>query len=154
TKSGYLWDTNQQEAIEKGNLVHNMMSFIKTKEDIDFVINDFISASLIDEKQALLLKSKIIDIVNHPMLEPYFNTTSIIYNERDIISKHGIIIRPDRVIISTHGEVVIMDYKSGKEDKGHLQQLLSYQNIIEEMNLKVIYKILIYINDNVIVRIV
>ena len=31
TKSGLLWDTNQEEAIEKGNLLHNIMSKIKTK---------------------------------------------------------------------------------------------------------------------------
>ena len=154
TNSGFLWDTNQQEAIEKGNLVHNMMSFIKTKEDVDFVINDFISASLIDKEQAIFLKSKIIDIVNHPELAPYFNTTSLIYNEKDIISKQGMILRPDRIIINPKNEVVIMDYKSGKEDKNHLQQLLSYQDMIEEMNLKVIHKILIYINDTVFVRIV
>jgi len=125
TNSGYLWDTDQEQAIEKGNLVHNMMSFIKTKDDIDFVINDFMGASLIDNEQARILKSKIIDIVNHPELETYFNTTSTIYNERDIISKQGIILRPDRIIINPKNEVVIIDYKSGREDKIHLQQLQS-----------------------------
>ena len=39
TKSGFLWDTHQQEAIEKGNLIHNIMSKIKTKEDIEIVFN-------------------------------------------------------------------------------------------------------------------
>ena len=33
TNSGYLWDTLQKEAIEKGNLIHNIMSQIKTKTD-------------------------------------------------------------------------------------------------------------------------
>lgn len=154
TKSGYLWDTNQLEAIEKGNLIHNMMSFIKTKEDIDFVINDFIDASLINKEQAVVLKEKIIEIVKHPSLETYFSNAYTIYNERDIISKEGIILRPDRVIINLKNEVVIVDYKSGKEDKKHIQQLQSYQDVLEDMKLRVVKKILVYINDTVFVRIV
>src|SRR5690606_18980866 len=42
-KSGYLWDSAQGEAIEKGNLIHNIMSRIKTKSDIDFVIEEFVN---------------------------------------------------------------------------------------------------------------
>lgn len=154
TNSGFLWDTNQQEAIEKGNLIHNIMSLIKVKEDVDFVINDFINAALINKEQALILKDKALEIVNHPLLKLYFDNELIIYNERDIISKQGFILRPDRVIIKPKNEVVIIDYKSGQEDKKHIQQLQSYQDVLEEMNFKVIQKILIYINDTIFVRIV
>jgi len=154
TKSGYLWDTTQQEAIEKGNLIHDMMSFIKTKEDIDFVINDFIDASLINKEQANVLKEKMVEIVNHPLLEKYYENDLKIYNERDIISKQGIILRPDKIVINSKGEVVIMDYKSGLEDKKHMQQLQSYQNVLEEMNLITVKKILVYISDTIFVRIV
>ena len=154
TKSGYLWDTNQQEAIEKGNLIHNMMSFIKTKEDIDFVIDDFIETSLINKEQANALKEKIIEIVNHQLLKPYFDNNLKIYNERDIISKQGIVLRPDRIVINAQQEVVIIDYKSGLEDKKHIQQLQSYEDVLHEMNLKVTKKILVYINDIIFVRIV
>ncbi|PKQ45929.1 UvrD-helicase domain-containing protein [Confluentibacter flavum] len=154
TKSGYLWDTNQQEAIEKGNLIHNIMSFIKTKEDIDFVINDFMVASLINKEQAMVLKEKTIEIVNHPLLETYFSNDFATYNERDIISKQGIILRPDRIVINSENEAVIIDYKSGIEDKKHIQQLQSYKDLLEDMSLKVSKKILVYINDTVFVRIV
>lgn len=154
TNSGYLWDTNQQEAIEKGNLIHNLMSLIKTQDDIDFVINDFINAALIDPEQALILKNKAQDIVNHPLLKPYFTNEAIIYNERDIISKEGIVLRPDRVIINPNNEVVIIDYKSGMEDIKHTQQLQSYEDVLREMDLKVIQKILVYTNEPVLVRII
>ena len=30
TKSGLLWDTKQQKAIERGNLIHELLSKIKT----------------------------------------------------------------------------------------------------------------------------
>ena len=101
-----------------------------------------------------MLKAKIIEIVNHPVLEEYFNTNSYVHNERDIISQTGLSIRPDRLIINSRGEVVIIDYKSGLENKKHIQQLQLYGEIVEEMHLKVLKKILIYINDTVFVRIV
>ncbi|WP_100613588.1 UvrD-helicase domain-containing protein [Confluentibacter citreus] len=154
TKSGFLWDTSQQEAIEKGNLIHNIMSFIKTKDDIDFVINDFIGSSVINNEQAMALKDKTIEIVNHPLLKTYFDHDFTIYIERDIISKEGLILRPDRIVINPNNEAVIIDYKSGQEDIKHLQQLQAYQDVLEDMGLKIQKKILIYINDTLFVRII
>jgi ATP-dependent exoDNAse (exonuclease V) beta subunit len=154
TNSGYLWDSLQEEAIEKGNLIHNIMSHIKTIDDVDFVLNNFVSSSLINKEQSISLKLKISDILNHPELKPYFINNHEIYNERDIISKNGVILRPDKIIVNSKNEVVIIDYKSGNEDKKHAQQLQSYEDVLAEMNLKVIKKILVYINNTVFVRIV
>ena len=149
TKSGLLWDTNQQEAIEKGNLIHHIMSQIKTKDDVDTVINNFINASLITKEQINELKQIITKIIEHPKLENYYSSNNIIYNERDIITKEGIILRPDRLVINAHNEAVIIDYKTGVEDKKHWQQLQSYQDVLEDIKITVKKKILIYINDGI-----
>ncbi|MDO5979108.1 UvrD-helicase domain-containing protein [Flavivirga spongiicola] len=145
TKSGLLWDTNQEEAIEKGNLIHNIMSQIKTKDDINTVIND----SLITKEQTIELKQIIIKIIEHPKLENYYSSNYTIYNERDIITKEGIILRPDRLVINSKNEAVIIDYKTGMEDKKHWQQLQSYQDVLEDMTIIVKKKLLIYINNEI-----
>lgn len=152
TSSGYLWDTNQEEAIEKGNLIHNIMSDIKTAEDIDAVISNYINTSLINKEQGAILLEKIKGIVNHKLLKPYYNSDLIIYNERDIINKDGLILRPDRVVINKNKEAVIIDYKTGKEDKKHKQQLQLYQDALETMHIMVAKKLLIYINDTILVK--
>ncbi|WP_396602495.1 UvrD-helicase domain-containing protein [Algibacter sp. R77976] len=152
TKSGLLWDTNQQEAIEKGNLIHNMMAQIKTSGDIDFVVNDFIKASIISKTQAISLKETIIAIVEHHKLKDYYTSNYTLYNERDIISKDNIILRPDRIVINAKNEAVIIDYKTGFEDKKHGQQLQTYQDVLEDMKIIVTKKILIYINDDILVK--
>lgn len=149
TKSGYLWDTSQQKAIEKGNLIHYIMSQIKTKNDIDAIFSKCLSSGIINKDQAQDLKEVIYKIVEHPLLLDYFNSDYIIYNERDIITKEGIIIRPDRLVINQKKEVVILDYKTGEPYKEHAQQLHIYQNTLEDMNFFVIKKILIYINNNI-----
>ncbi|MDO5969393.1 UvrD-helicase domain-containing protein [Flavivirga aquimarina] len=149
TKSGLLWDTNQQEAIEKGNLIHNIMSQIKTKDDINSVINDFVNASLITKEQTIELKQIVTKIIEHPKLESYYSSKYTIYNERDIITKEGIILRPDRLVIDSKNEAVIIDYKTGIEDKKHWQQLQSYQDVLEDMKITTRKKILIYIDENI-----
>ncbi|WP_372752758.1 UvrD-helicase domain-containing protein [Mariniflexile sp.] len=152
TKSGMLWDTNQEEAIEKGNLIHNIMAKIKTKDDVEMAISEYLNAAIISPEQAVRLKKIALQIVNHPVLEAYYLPNITIYNERDIIAKDGIILRPDRVVLTNENEGVIIDYKTGFEDKKHIQQLHSYQDVLLDMNIRIKKKILVYINDHVLVK--
>lgn len=152
TKSGFLWDTNQEEAIEKGNLIHDVMSHINTKKDVDKVIKTFVKTSILNSYQAKVLKQLILQIVEHPKLNNYYNEKNTIYNERDIITKHGIILRPDRVVLNSKNEAVIIDYKTGTENKKHEQQLQLYQDVLEEMKINVTKKILVYTNDDILVK--
>ncbi|WGD35913.1 UvrD-helicase domain-containing protein [Olleya sp. YS] len=148
TKSGYLWDTNQQYAIEKGNLIHDIMAEVKTIEDVKFVINDYINTGIINQEQASLLSDTITNIINHPEIKQYYTNAYIIYNERDIISKSGEIVRPDRLAINNN-DAVIIDYKTGLSNPKYQQQLENYSDILKEMNFTVSKKILIYINQDI-----
>ncbi|RLD28491.1 MAG: DNA helicase UvrD [Bacteroidetes bacterium] len=147
TNSGYLWDTNQQKAIEKGNLIHYIMSQIKTKIDVDITFKTCLASGIINNNQAEELKKIVKKIVDHPELLEYFNSDNTIYNERDIITKEGGSLRPDRLVINREKEVVIIDYKTGEPHKKYAQQLQIYQDALEEMNFLVTKKILIYAND-------
>ncbi|MFH4966650.1 UvrD-helicase domain-containing protein [Gaetbulibacter sp. M240] len=152
TKSGYLWDTKQKQAIEKGNLIHDIMAFVYTPKDIDLVLQDFLERGMLQEDQVPIIKSQIKDITEHPQIEPYFKDGYMIYNERDIITRDGLVYRPDRVVLNAIKEVVIIDYKTGLENRKHAQQLQLYQDVLETMNLKVTKKILVYTNDAIIVK--
>ncbi len=147
TNSGYLWNTAQQEAIEKGNLIHNIMAHIKTKEDVSFAISHFQESAIINKEQAIALEKIVRQIVEHPELKDYFIEGNTVYNERDIISNHEII-RPDRFVINSKNEATIIDYKTGSINKKHQLQLENYQRVIEEMPYKVTNKILVYINED------
>lgn len=152
TKSGMLWDTNQEEAIEKGNLIHNIMSVIFTNNDVDDAINSLVTTATISEKQVRKLKKQVIEIVNHPKLAHLYISENTIYNERDIITKEGIILRPDRIVINSQNEAVIIDYKTGADNIKHEQQLQMYQDVLQMMNISVKNKILIYINESIKVK--
>jgi ATP-dependent exoDNAse (exonuclease V) beta subunit len=152
TNSGYLWDTAQEKAIERGDLVHHIMALITTPADVDSALDHFISSGIINSEQHKELKSIVNRIITHGQLQPYFEDHNIVYNEKDIISKNGKLYRPDRVVVNTNNQATIIDYKTGLQDSKHKEQLFDYQYILEEMDFKVIKKVLIYINDDIVIK--
>ncbi|MFV0565296.1 MAG: UvrD-helicase domain-containing protein [Flavobacteriaceae bacterium] len=147
TKSGMLWDTVQEEAIEKGNLVHNIMAKIINENDVAPAINLFIENAIINKEQGHVLKTLITNMVNLPELKPFFSPANTVYTERDIITKEGEIYRPDRIVIAPDGRnVSLLDYKTGAENPKHEKQLQQYQKILEGMGYHIDNKTLVYVN--------
>lgn len=149
TNAGYLWDTEQEAAIEKGNLVHLILSKIKTENDIDFVFEELQNKGDLNPLQSLELKPIIKHIVQHAQLKDFFMPDLTVYNERDILTSGGLILRPDRIVVNNNLEAVIIDYKTGAERPTHQNQLMEYQVILEEMGFRVTKKILVYINGDI-----
>lgn len=148
TKSGYLWDTNQQHAIEKGNIIHDIMSKIYTKDDIDFAINLALDNGFINDDQVEFITKNINDIVNQKDLKEFFTDQYTIYNERDILTSTGQMIRPDRLVIRDN-QATIIDYKTGLPNPKYEQQLEIYATHLKEMGYQISNKILVFINDNI-----
>ena len=95
------------------------------------------------------LEVKILQIVNHHDLKRYYDGDLVYFNEREIISKKGFVLVPDRLDFLNDTDVVIIDYKTGKENNSHKIQLNKYKSVLEEMNFKVTEKILIYVNEKI-----
>ena len=148
TKSGYLWDTNQQHAIEKGNIIHDIMSKIYTKDDIDFAINLALDNGFINDDQVEGITKNINDIVNQKDLKEFFTDQYTIYNERDILTSTGQMIRPDRLAIKDN-QASIIDYKTGLPNPKYEQQLEIYATHLKEMGYQISNKILVFINENI-----
>ena len=125
------------------------MSQIKTRNDIDIAFNSFISKGVINDKQALKLKVMVKNIINHPLLSHLFSTNVKVYNEKDIITKQGEVLRPDRIVINEKNEVIIVDYKTGNANSNHIKQIQLYSNALSEMSFKVTRRLLIYANHNI-----
>ncbi len=146
TKSGQLWDTDREDAIIKGNLVHYIMSLIETEDDIENALAAVLRNGDIAEEEIEVLQSKIIQIITHPKLQSFYSHGNTIKNEKDIITKNGSIIRPDRVVIKDD-KASIIDYKTGKADSRYKEQVYDYADALEEMGYTIEHKIIIYINE-------
>jgi len=148
-REALMWGTHQQEAIEYGNIIHEILSFVKTATDIDLAILKAIENGLITSYQKEIVLKSIQEIVNNKELESYFSQGNEILNEQAIIQKEGKTIKPDRMVLTKNKEVYLLDYKTGTHNQKYQLQLENYQNAIEKMGLKVTKKALVYIGKEI-----
>jgi len=144
-----LWDTAQGKAIDFGNLFHEMLSKIITKNDVNSVTIKYHQKGFINKVQLKLIKEMMYLVVNHPKLAVYFSDKVTVFNEREIVDFDNQVVIPDRLVFNHLNEVTVIDYKTGSPSSEHHQQLLKYERVLKSMDFKVGKKLLIYINAEV-----
>ena len=144
SRESLMWGTQQQDAIEYGNILHEILSLIKSKNDIENALNRAIENGLIVSSQKQIFEKTILEIVNHPNLKDFFDADGKVLNEQAIIQKNGNTIIPDKMVILDKN-VALLDYKTGTHQPKYKTQLENYQNAIEKMGYKVTKKTLVYI---------
>jgi ATP-dependent exoDNAse (exonuclease V) beta subunit len=148
TNSALLWDTKRGDAIGYGNLIHEMMSRIYTKEDIDKTLYSYVNKGLLPKEHIAENRKIIRAIVSHPDLKNYFEQGAEIVTEREILTDTGQVIIPDRLVIKNN-KVVIIDYKTGLPSQSHQLQIDNYALVLQKMKFEVIDKILVYIDKEI-----
>ncbi|MBK5210666.1 MAG: PD-(D/E)XK nuclease family protein, partial [Flavobacteriaceae bacterium] len=149
--SSLLWDSDQGKAIVYGNLLHEMLSKIKTKNDIAEVVNQYLFKGEITIEEQNELTKILKKIINHEQLSLYFAQNNLVFTEREIFTLEKQILIPDRLIFSGN-KVTVIDYKTGKSDEKHHQQINSYAMALEKLNYSVEKKLLVYITDEILIE--
>ena len=135
----------KNEKVRIGLFVHELLSQINTAADIQKVLDCYVL-----EGHISIEESKEISRDLHEILETYaefFDGKWEIINERDImISENGEsrVYRPDRMLKSPEGYIII-DFKTGEENRKDQQQIENYKNILEKLGRKVLKTQLIYL---------
>lgn len=148
-REALMWGTHQQEAISYGNIVHEILAFIKDKSDVDLAITKALENGLITIDQVDLVLKSVREIVNHPELSVCFNGDYTILNEQTIVQKEGRILKPDRIVLTQNKEAYLLDYKTGAINTKYAQQIQEYQDAIEDLGYKVLKKALVYIGTEI-----
>ena len=149
--SSLLWNTKQEKAIDYGNLLHEILAKIKTKEDISFVLESYFVSGKISESIKNEIETTIFKIVNHPLLKNYYSENHYAYNEREYLFDSTTFI-PDKLVFNSKKEAIIIDYKTGSANKSYEIQLLTYKNMIEQNNINVKKTLLIYIGNSLSIK--
>ncbi len=151
-KEAMMWGSNQQKAIEYGNIIHEILSNITTKNDLDLALKKAVESGLITSNQKEIVAATLNQIVNHKDLMIYFAEGNQVLNEKTIIQKENRLVKPDRIVITKENNVLLLDYKTGAHQEKYRLQLENYQTSIESMNLKVVQKALVYIGATIEVK--
>jgi len=148
TKGGALWETSLETAREKGNLYHLLLSRIQYQNELDTMLKEAEKEGIIANDR-LSLFDTLNKVVCHTELAPYFSEPYTVYNERDIYTASGEVLRPDRIAIDTLGNATIIDYKTGKFSDTYVTQLQMYEKALAEMGYPVKNKILVFIGPEI-----
>ncbi|MCR9228221.1 MAG: UvrD-helicase domain-containing protein [Flavobacteriaceae bacterium] len=148
TKSGRLWDDQRREAIAMGNVIHFALSQIETATDVDAVLERLEIEGHFPQEAADDIKQKIMSVVNHPKLKDLFLDGLDILNETEILTTDGLLLRPDRIVISGD-KATIIDYKTGKPSPSHKEQIANYADILRDMDFKIKQSIIVYIDQEI-----
>jgi hypothetical protein len=146
--SELLWDSERNQAIGYGNLIHEMMAEINTEADVEKTLEQFMNKGLIANSELDDVRKMISNIVSHPLLKNYFQPGLLIINEREILTESREVVIPDRLVIEQQ-KVTIIDYKTGKPSKNHQLQIDHYALVLQKMSFDVLDKILVYIDKEI-----
>ena len=150
---GLISDIKTKEAIAEGNLFHDTMQEIKHHGDLALVFEKLRRLATISEQKIAALELKIQTVLQDPVLSPLFENDAQVYNERDIITKQGHTLRPDRLNFHPQtNSVTIVDYKTGIPSYDHEDQINGYATALREMGYTIKDKILVYTNQTILIN--
>ncbi len=119
-------EDKRQSGINKGKLIHEVLSLIETTGDLDKAINRMVWEGKLEAKNAGGLKAELMVMLNDIDVKSWFDGSFRIVNERSILTGVNGIKRPDRIMIGEE-EVIVVDYKSGEaESDRYKYQLNAY----------------------------
>lgn len=144
-------ETEFMQPQEWGDLVHKILSGIETIADIDKALKPFIDDGSINAKIAAILKEQFQQVATHPLLAPAYGAQAVVKNECEMLSPEFSIRRPDRYA-ELPDRIYLIDYKTGKQQSEHHQQLNNYANVLSGMVDKEIRSYLVYIGDTIVVK--
>jgi len=148
-KGASTYSTNEEvtKAREYGILVHYILSKIKTKDDVDSVIEQAILSGDITVEESQKMISEIKRLLSITSISAYFEEGVNVKNELEILTAAGDILRPDRVVISGNNAVVI-DYKTGKKNaQKYHAQMQDYEYALLNLGYSSVKKLLLYIQE-------
>lgn len=136
----------ENEEIVWGNQLHELMSYIKRENDIDFALKKIKSKYSFDDENFNKIKSTLHNIIDNKEVNKLLFDYEKVYLEREFISGEGNRLRVDRMM-RKDDKYLIVDFKTGIEDDEHIRQVNKYCKIISEITKKEAIGYLIYCNE-------
>jgi ATP-dependent exoDNAse (exonuclease V) beta subunit len=135
-------------AAKAGQKLHQVLAELEKAEDLELILEKAKAFSWFEDPEISLLREQLRQILAHPDLQKYFDGQGQILNERSILQKNNKQRRPDRLVIK-EDKSYLLDYKTGKAQASHRQQLDLYAALLEECGLKVAERCLVYLGEEI-----
>ncbi|MGY6562440.1 MAG: UvrD-helicase domain-containing protein [Luteibaculaceae bacterium] len=149
TRTALNEESEAYASIIKGNTLHKILENLKDITDLERVSSKIMESEVFSaqEKETFLQHITAIKSTEHP-LAGWFSREYTHWHERSIIDPVAQEIkRPDKIIVNTQGEALILDYKTGEPNAAHKKALMQYRNLLSEAGYTVKDCYLWYLKD-------
>lgn len=154
TKASLLWDSSLQNAIEKGNLLHQLLSKITYLTDLEKCMQEAVNEGILSNEQYEILYPFLFELIHNEKIIDYFTDKYEYFTEREFINAEGLFYRPDRVAYEKRtNTAIVIDYKTGKMEEKHKLQIENYAKNLAELGWNITGKILVYLENNQIINV-
>ncbi|MBU0489265.1 MAG: UvrD-helicase domain-containing protein [Bacteroidetes bacterium] len=140
-------DGRRSKAIEKGILIHEILSNITDPSQIEREIDTCIAEGRITSVNVDEIRDYVHRVLEMPELSGLFDGSWRQIAEQDIILPGGSIYRPDRVFIKGKF-VAVVDFKTGKQRDKDITQITEYKSTLSLMGYDVLMAALLYIGED------
>ena len=144
-----VWHSKSERLLprEWGELVHQILSKIRFADEMESVLSPYISNGTIDEETAAWIRDKFNQMAHNEQIAPAFSPSAKVKTECEILHQ-GEIRRLDRYA-ELPDAIYLLDYKTGKKDPKHIEQLNDYVSAIRSMTDKKIRGYLVYLDEEI-----
>ena len=140
---------DENDKLSYGTMLHELLSKIKYKNDLDNVVTQFLSErSYWIDNQEFLIK-KLREYISFEEVSDWFNERWTVLNERTIVNENNQSFILDRLIYDQNRTIVI-DFKFGNQDKKHIKQVSSYKKLLITMGYKNVEGYLYYPDEKLV----
>jgi len=146
-------DGSVESKINRGNLIHQILSQVNTSSDLDRAVNEAFQQGMIPSCELTDIKKQLLEMVTDEDVKSWFDGSCEVVNERNVLTG-GALKRPDRIMLTKTGEAIVVDYKSGEmEPKKYRSQILRYMKDLKQCGYTNVSGYLWYTRENKRVRI-
>jgi CRISPR/Cas system-associated exonuclease Cas4 (RecB family) len=138
---------NRVTVKNKGKIIHDILSSVKTKNDIESACLKAEFDGIINETERKEIQKTLFENFENPLIKNWFGGKYKVLNERTLLTNERLL-RPDRIMFFEN-EAIVVDYKTGekKSDK-YNWQVKRYAKTLKETGFEKVEGFLWYINQN------
>ncbi len=136
----------ESDALIRGRLLHEALSRLQHKDDIDRVVNSLHTEGWLATDEMPAMYRTLEQLLHHEQIGSWFNPQWQAMAEQSLLLPDGTTLRPDRVLLKGD-EAIIIDYKTGKQRAAYAQQVQTYAAAISDMGYQIAGTYLLYTDD-------
>ena len=142
-QSSTLFGERNDEAIRRGNQIHELLALTAHRDDIGNALDRYLSLHPDTDEDPAALRQLLQLVMQHPSATRFFDPVYPCKRECSIAWK-GEVLRPDRIVFTPDATWVV-DFKTGTPSPEHHRQVQTYCDAVRAMGYPDVQGYLLYL---------